>query len=67
MDLAEVHRQHICDNFYDCTFEIHRGIAGMYVADPRFTATYEELAPGLAQWLHDAMLANAAFRTGEQA
>ncbi|MFE2721982.1 MerR family transcriptional regulator [Kitasatospora sp. NPDC059327] len=67
MDLAEVHRQHIRDHFYDCTFEIHRGIAGMYVADPRFTATYERLAPGLAQWLHDAILANAAFRTGERA
>ncbi|MFD0277211.1 MerR family transcriptional regulator [Kitasatospora sp. NPDC127111] len=67
MDLAEVHRQHICENFYDCTFEIHRGIAGMYVADPRFTEVYERLAPGLARWLHDAMLANAAFRTGEQA
>ncbi|MCG6494534.1 MerR family transcriptional regulator [Kitasatospora sp. A2-31] len=66
MDLAEVHRQHIVDNFYDCTFEIHRCIAGMYVADPRFTEVYERLAPGLAQWLHDAILANAAFRTGEQ-
>ncbi|MFJ2779174.1 MerR family transcriptional regulator [Kitasatospora sp. NPDC087315] len=65
MDLAEVHRQHIRDNFYDCTFEIHRGLAAMYLADPRFTATYEQLAPGLAQWLHDAMLANAALRTGE--
>ncbi|WP_051740531.1 MerR family transcriptional regulator [Kitasatospora sp. MBT66] len=66
MDLAEAHRQHIRDNFYDCTYEIHRGLAGMYVADPRFTAVYEQLAPGLAQWLHDAMLANAAFRTDGQ-
>jgi hypothetical protein len=30
------------------------------VTDPRFTATYEGLAPGLAQYLHDAILANAA-------
>ena len=29
----------------------------MYVEDPRFTATYEALAPGLARWLHDAILA----------
>ncbi|MFE6871616.1 MerR family transcriptional regulator [Kitasatospora sp. NPDC057692] len=63
-DLAEAHRQHIRQNFYDCTFEIHRGIAGMYLADPRFTQVYEDLAPGLAQWLHDAMLANADRRTG---
>ncbi|MEV7935022.1 MULTISPECIES: MerR family transcriptional regulator [unclassified Kitasatospora] len=58
-DLAEAHRQHICQNFYDCTFTIHRGLAGLYVSDPRWTTTYENLAPGLAQWLHDAILANA--------
>jgi DNA-binding transcriptional MerR regulator len=57
MDLAEVHRQHICRNFYDCTFTIHRGLACLYVSDPRWTTTYEDLAPGLAQWLHDAILA----------
>ncbi|MFJ2578466.1 MerR family transcriptional regulator [Kitasatospora aureofaciens] len=60
MDLAEAHRQHIRQNFYDCTFTIHRGLAGLYVSDPRWTTTYENLAPGLAQWLHDAILANAA-------
>jgi DNA-binding transcriptional MerR regulator len=59
MDLAEQHRQHICENFYDCTFEIHRGIASLYVGDQRFTATMDQVAPGMAQWLHDAMLANA--------
>ncbi len=59
MDLAEEHRQHICRNFYDCTFTIHRGLACLYVSDPRWTTTYEELAPGLAQWLHDAIVANA--------
>jgi DNA-binding transcriptional MerR regulator len=59
MDLAEAHRQHICRNFYDCTFTIHRGLACLYVSDPRWTTTYEDLAPGLAQWLHDAILANA--------
>jgi hypothetical protein len=31
----------------------------MYLADPRFTKSYEDLAPGLAQWFHDAVLANA--------
>ncbi|MEV7597576.1 MerR family transcriptional regulator [Kitasatospora sp. NPDC089797] len=61
-DLAEEHRQHICRNFYDCTFTIHRGLADLYVADPRWTSTYEELAPGLAQWLHDAIVANADRR-----
>src|SRR6266581_2439755 len=36
-----------------------RGLAQMYVADPRFTKLYEDIAPGLAQYLHDAIVANA--------
>jgi hypothetical protein len=36
----------------------------MYLADPRFTATYEKIAPGLAQYLHDAIVANAARHAG---
>jgi MerR family transcriptional regulator, thiopeptide resistance regulator len=59
MDAADQHRRHISDWFYDCTTEIHVGLADMYVADPRFTATYERIAPGLAQYLHDAIKANA--------
>ncbi|MEE1828406.1 MerR family transcriptional regulator [Streptomyces sp. BE20] len=66
-DLAEAHRQQITDNFYACGYEMHRCLAEMYVADPRFTAVYDGLAPGLAQWLHDAILANAALRSGTQA
>ena len=58
-DLAEEHRQQISRWFYDCSPEMHRGLADMYVADPRFTATYEGLAPGLAQYVRDAVHANA--------
>ncbi|WP_328955769.1 MerR family transcriptional regulator [Kitasatospora purpeofusca] len=65
--LAEEHRQQITGNFYECGHEMHCCLAEMYVADPRFTAVYEQLAPGLARWLHDAILANAARRTGGQA
>jgi DNA-binding transcriptional MerR regulator len=60
MDAAEAHRQHISRWFYDCTYEIHAGLGEMYVADPRFTATYEKMAPGLAQYLRGAIIANAA-------
>jgi hypothetical protein len=60
MDAAEAHRRHISEWFYDCTYEIHRGLAEMYLADPRFTATYEKIALGLAQYVHDAIMANAA-------
>ena len=59
MDLAEEHRQHITRWFYDCSTEIHRGLGEMYVADPRFTATYDDVEPGLAAYVRAAVLANA--------
>jgi MerR family transcriptional regulator, thiopeptide resistance regulator len=60
MDGAEAHRRQIDDAFYACSYELHVGLAEMYLADPRFTATYEKIAPGLARYLHDAIKANAA-------
>ena len=59
MDLAEEHRQHINRWFYDCSYEIHLGLAEMYLADARFTAHYETVSPGLARYVRDAILANA--------
>ncbi len=59
MDAAEAHRRHIHDRFYDVSYEFHRGLADMYLADPRFTKTYEDIAPGLTQYVHDAVHANA--------
>ncbi|MHC0431833.1 MerR family transcriptional regulator [Streptomyces sp. O3] len=59
MDLAEEHRRLICDAYYDCGYEIHTGLAEMYVADPRFTATYEAIKPGMTAYLREAILANA--------
>jgi MerR family transcriptional regulator, thiopeptide resistance regulator len=59
MDLAEAHRQSIVTWFYDCGYDIHRGLAEMYVADERFAKHYEDLAPGLAGYIHDAIVANA--------
>ena len=60
MDLAEDARAQITRWFYDCSYEIHGGLAQMYLADPRFTKTYEDIAPGLAQYVHDAIIANCA-------
>ena len=59
MDLAEAHRQHLSRWFYDCGYEMHRGLAEMYVADPRYTQAYDEIAPGFSGYVHDAILANA--------
>ncbi|MDF3300630.1 MerR family transcriptional regulator [Streptomyces tropicalis] len=60
MDLAEEHRRHMGRWFYDCPHAMHRCLGEMYVADARFTAHYDALAPGLAAHLRDAILANAA-------
>lgn len=59
---AEAHRQHISRYFYDCGYEIHCGLAEMYVADPRFAAYYEKRAAGLAAYVAAAIVANADGR-----
>ena len=42
--------------FYEPTLAIYRGLAEIYVLDDRFFANYEAIAPGLAQFMHDAMI-----------
>lgn len=60
MDAVEAHRQHICRWFYDCPRSMQLALGEMYMADPRFRATYEKQAEGLAQYVHDAIVANGA-------
>jgi MerR family transcriptional regulator, thiopeptide resistance regulator len=60
MDVAEDHRQHITRWFYDCPPGMHAGLGRMYVEDERFAANYEQVAPGLAQYVSTAVQANAA-------
>jgi MerR family transcriptional regulator, thiopeptide resistance regulator len=59
MGLAEAHRQHIVRWFYDCGYDMHRGLAELYISDPRYIASYDEIEPGFSQYVHDAILANA--------
>ncbi|XTZ18473.1 MerR family transcriptional regulator [Micromonospora echinospora] len=59
MELAEEHRAHISRWFYECSYEIQTGLADMYLADPRFTAHYEQIRPGLTAYLSEAIHANA--------
>jgi hypothetical protein len=68
MGAAEQHRLHIQRWFYDITPEIHRNLGEMYVADPRFAKNYENIRPGMARYVCDAIQANAdkAARAGEQ-
>ena len=60
MDVAEEHRQHISRWFYDCPPQMHAGLGRMYVEDERFTAHYEQVAAGLAEYVSSAVQANAA-------
>jgi predicted ATP-grasp superfamily ATP-dependent carboligase len=59
MDLAEAHRQHLVRWFYDCGYDMHRGLAELYISDPRYMASYDEIEPGFSQYVHDAIHANA--------
>ena len=60
MDGAEAHRLSISDWWYECNYEMHKNLAQMYLLDPRFKAHYESQAVGLAQFVSDAIFANAA-------
>jgi hypothetical protein len=59
MDAAELHRRSIHDRFYDCPPPVHRNLGDLYISDPRFTATYDEIRQGMAQYVRDAIHANA--------
>ncbi len=60
MQVAERHREHISKWFYDCGPEIHAGLGQMYVTDQRFTKNIDKAGEGLAQFMSEAMAANAA-------
>jgi DNA-binding transcriptional MerR regulator len=48
-------RQHITDNYYNCTVEIFRGLGDLYVCDERFTKNIDKNKPGYAEFLREAM------------
>ncbi|WP_102144917.1 MerR family transcriptional regulator [Mycobacterium hubeiense] len=56
-ELVERHRASI-QRYYDCDDEMHRCLAEMYLADERFTRYYDDAEPGLAQYVHDIIVAN---------
>jgi len=58
-DVAEGARLIIDRWFYPLTREAHVCLGEMYIADPRFTKTYEDMRAGLAQWWYEAIKANA--------
>ena len=54
-EVAARHRASI-ERFYDCGDEMHRSLVEMYLADERFTSYYDDVEPGLAQFLHDIVV-----------
>ncbi len=51
------HRAAITKWFYDCSIEMQKQLAIMYVEDPRFKEYYDGRVRGLAQYVHDAIKA----------
>ncbi len=53
--LVGEYRATITANYYDCTLEIFAGLAELYVNDGRFTVYFENVRPGLAHYMREAM------------
>ena len=49
------HREAISKWFYDCSIEMQKNLAEMYLADQRFKEYYDGRVQGLAQYVHDAI------------
>ena len=56
-EIVVAHRVAISKWFYECSVEMQKNLALMYINDDRFKAYYESRARGLAQYVHDAILA----------
>jgi DNA-binding transcriptional MerR regulator len=56
-ELAARHRASI-ERFYDCSDDLHLCLVQMYLADERFTRYYDDVEPGLAQFVHDIVVAS---------
>lgn len=52
--------------FYEPNLEMYKGLATMYVDDPRFKANYEKVAVGLAEFMRDGMLFFAQMNEGKK-
>lgn len=59
--LVERHRSQIDRWFYPCSVEMQVNLGDMYVADPRFSASYDRYQPGLARFLCDAIRIRAGL------
>ena len=51
------HRAAISKWFYECSIEMQKNLALLYISDPRFKEYYESRVRGLAHYVHDAIMA----------
>ena len=52
---CDLHRQWLCVFYPKYSKEYHKGLGEMYVADARFRANYDKLAPGCTDFFRDAI------------
>jgi hypothetical protein len=55
--IVVAHREAISKWFYECSPEMQRNLALMYIGDERFKKYYDGRVRGLAQYVHDAIMA----------
>ena len=54
-EAVRAHRDAITKWFYDCSVDMQKNLALMYIEDPRFKEYYDGRVRGLAQYVHDAI------------
>jgi acetoin utilization deacetylase AcuC-like enzyme len=52
---CSLHKQWLMCTWNSYSPQAHKGLAQMYVDDSRFTAYYEKIGPGCAEFLRDAI------------
>jgi DNA-binding transcriptional MerR regulator len=52
---CDLHRQWLCVYYPKYSKAYHKGLGEMYVADQRFRANYDKIAPGCTEFLRDAI------------
>jgi hypothetical protein len=55
-EAVTAHREAISKWFYDCSVEMQKNLAIMYIEDARFKEYYDGRVRGLAQYVHDAIM-----------
>lgn len=52
---CDLHKQWLCVFYHAYSKEYHKRLGEMYVADDRFRANYDKIAPGCTEFLRDAI------------